>query len=73
MSTELISSKKLAKHAGWPVGRIRNLIAKGEIRHVRIGGGFYLPKTAIEDYLAEHMVEPAHALDLSAWKRDGKA
>ena len=42
----------------WPVARIRNLIAKQEIRHVRIGGSLFLPENAVDEYLAANMVEP---------------
>ncbi|KAB2704023.1 DNA-binding protein [Ochrobactrum sp. MH181795] len=58
MQCQLLSPKQLADRSGWPVARIRNLIAKQEIRHVRIGGSLFLPEDAVDEYLAENMVEP---------------
>lgn len=58
MQSQLLSPKQLADRSGWPVARIRNLIAKQEIRHVRIGGSLFLPETAVDEYLAANMVEP---------------
>lgn len=73
MATDLVSPRQLADYVGWPVGRVRMLIAKGAIRHVRIGGGFYLPKTAIEEYLAVHMVKPDHAVGPTGPAASGSA
>ena len=61
MQSSLLSAKQLADRCGWPVGRIRSLIARQAIRHVRIGGSIFLPETAIEVYLAANMVEPKGA------------
>lgn len=58
MQSQLLSLKQLADHAGWPITRIRNLIARQEIRHVRIGGSLFLPSNAVDEYLATNMVEP---------------
>lgn len=58
MQSQLLSPKQLADRSGWPVARIRNLIAKQEIRHVRIGGSPFLPENAVDEYLAANMVEP---------------
>ncbi|WP_454849991.1 helix-turn-helix domain-containing protein [Rhizobium binxianense] len=58
MHSQLLSPKQLADRSGWPVARIRNLIAKQEIRHVRIGGSLFLPESAVDEYLAANMVEP---------------
>lgn len=58
MQSQLLSPKELADRSGWPVARIRNLIAKQEIRHVRIGGSLFLPENAVDEYLAANMVEP---------------
>jgi len=73
MSQDLLSPCQLARHCGWPVGRIRTLIARRAIRHVRIGGGFYLPKTAIDEYLAKHMVEPEREKSPSSARHSGNA
>jgi len=58
MQSQLLSPKQLADRSGWPVARIRNLISKQEIRHVRIGGSLFLPENAVDEYLAANMVEP---------------
>ncbi|AUC12991.1 MULTISPECIES: hypothetical protein [Agrobacterium] len=58
MQAQLLSRKQLADRSGWPVARIRNLIAKQEIRHVRIGGSLFPPENAVDEYLAANMVEP---------------
>lgn len=58
MQAQLLSPKQLANRSGWPVARIRNLIAKQEIRHVRIGGSLFLPENAVDEYLAANMIEP---------------
>lgn len=51
-------TEAIGDRSGWPVARIRNLIAKQEIRHVRIGGSLFLPENAVDEYLAANMVEP---------------
>lgn len=58
MQSQLLSPKQLADRAGWPVARIRSLISKHEIRHVRIGGSLFLPESAVDEYLAANMIEP---------------
>ncbi|QTN03164.1 helix-turn-helix domain-containing protein [Ochrobactrum sp. EEELCW01] len=58
MQAQLLSPKQLADRSGWPVARIRKLIAKQEIRHVRIGGSLFLPENAVDEYLAANMVDP---------------
>jgi hypothetical protein len=58
MQSQLLSPKQLADRSGWPVARIRNLIAKQEIRHVRIGGSLFLPESAVDGCFAANMVEP---------------
>ncbi len=58
MQAQLLSLKQLSDRCGWPVARIRNLITKQEIRHVRIGGSLFLPENAVDEYLAANMVEP---------------
>ncbi|MDP9771238.1 UNVERIFIED_ORG: hypothetical protein QE434_000027 [Rhizobium sp. SORGH_AS 755] len=58
MQAQLLSRKQLADRSGWPVARIRNLIAKQAIRHVRIGGSLFPPENAVDEYLAANMVGP---------------
>ncbi len=68
MQIELESPRELAERIGWPVRRIRNLIANKQIRHHRIGGSILIPTDAIDEFLHRteiqpcHVEEPAHAL-----------
>ncbi|NSZ74992.1 DNA-binding protein [Agrobacterium tumefaciens] len=57
MQAQLLSPKQLADCCRWPGARIRNLIAKQEIRYLRIGGSLFLPDTFIDEYLAANMIE----------------
>ena len=59
-SNNLLSPKELAAHAGWPVRRVRNLIAAKQIRHIRIGGNIFAPSNAIDEYVQANMVEPCN-------------
>lgn len=58
MQMELFSPRETADKYGWPVARIRQLIAKKEIRHIRIGGSVFLPGAAVDEYVALNMIEP---------------
>lgn len=55
---KLLSPREIALKTGWPITRIRNLINKKEIRHVRIGGNLFLPENAIDEYVTANMVNP---------------
>lgn len=59
---DLLSPREIALKTGWPIARIRNLINRKEIRHVRIGGNLFLPENAIDEYVATNMVEPTNRL-----------
>jgi hypothetical protein len=39
--------------------RIRNLISRRELRHVRIGTNIYVPAGAVEEFIHRNTVEPA--------------
>ena len=54
----LISPRELADHSGWPERRTRNLLREGQLRHVRVGVSYLVPKTAIEEFIERNMVEP---------------
>jgi excisionase family DNA binding protein len=58
MSHELESPKQLSVRSGWPERRIRNLIAKNQLRHIRIGGSILVPIDALEEFLQLNMVRP---------------
>jgi excisionase family DNA binding protein len=58
MTANLESPRQLAQRTGWPERRIRNLIANGKIRHIRIGCNLFIPPGAIEEFLKFNMVEP---------------
>jgi len=55
---KLLTPKELAAYAGWPVRRIRNLILKKRIRYIQIGGKYFAPKSAIDEFIQDNMVEP---------------
>jgi len=54
----LESPREVAERLGWPLARVRKLIRAKELRHLKVGGLYMIPRGAIEDYLAAHMVEP---------------
>ncbi len=53
--------KEMAAHSGWPERRIRNLLAEGELKHVRIGSHYLLPLDAIDEFLERKMFKPCQA------------
>lgn len=55
---KLFSPRELSKISGWPEKRIRNLIASGDLKHVKIGANYFAPEDAIEDFLRRNMVTP---------------
>jgi hypothetical protein len=56
---DLESPRALAARTGWSERRIRNLISRRELRHVRIGASIYVPVGAVEEFIQRNMVEPA--------------
>lgn len=43
-SDEILESpKELAERIGWPLARIRKLIRNKQVRHVKIGGLYFIP------------------------------
>ena len=56
---DLESPRQLAARTGWPERRIRNLISRRELRHVRIGTNIYVPAGAVEEFIHRNTVEPA--------------
>lgn len=56
---KLYSPRELSEVSGWPEKRIRNLIASGDLKHVKIGASYFAPEDAIEDFLNRNMVTPA--------------
>jgi excisionase family DNA binding protein len=57
-ASELKTPKEMANQSGWPERRIRNLLAEGELKHVRIGSHYLLPIDAIEEFLERKMHRP---------------
>lgn len=55
--------KELAERLGWPIARVRKLIRQKALRHMKIGGLYFVPAGAVEEYLAAQTVEPAAQLD----------
>lgn len=58
MDMGLESIKELADRTGWPQSRIRKLVDNRELRHVRIGGGIFIPDGAIEEFIKNNTVAP---------------
>lgn len=54
---QLLTLPKLAAQSGWPVSRIRRMVARGELSHIRVNGRLLLPETAIEDFVTNHFVD----------------
>lgn len=59
MVSQLETPKQLAERVGWPVRRIRAMICRRQLRHVRVGGSIFLPTDAFDEYLTTHMIAPA--------------
>jgi len=57
----LLTPRQLAAETGWPEKRIRKLISTRNIRFLRNGANFLLPRNAIHEYIARNMVEPCTA------------
>jgi len=55
----LESPREVALRVGWPLARVRKLIKDREIRHLKIGGLYFVPQGAVEEYLAAKTVEPS--------------
>ena len=58
---QLLTLPKLALYSGWPVSRIRRMIARQQLPHVRVGGRVLVPEGAIDDFLAKNFVVPGSA------------
>ena len=46
---QLLTLPKLAAQSGWPESRVRRMVARGLLSHIRVNGRLLLPDTAIED------------------------
>ena len=57
-AVELISPRQLARRTGWAEKRIRSMIDRRHLRHIRIGSRYFLPDNAVDEYIARKMVEP---------------
>lgn len=56
---KLISTKETARASGWPERRIRQMVARRELRHIRVGRKILLPDSAVAEYISKNMSEPA--------------
>ncbi len=54
---QLLTLPKLAAQSGWPESRIRRMVARKQLAHIRVNGRLMLPETAIDDYVAKNFVE----------------
>ncbi|NIY78995.1 helix-turn-helix domain-containing protein [Celeribacter sp. HF31] len=63
----------MAQRLGWPERRVRSLISTRQLRHVKIGGLYFVPDGAMDEFLNARMVEPQQrkpVLDKSAAKTE---
>ncbi|MEM5476815.1 hypothetical protein [Pacificibacter sp. AS14] len=51
------SPSDAASRLGWPLARVRRLIRRKEVRHIKVGGIYLLPAGAAEEYLDAKTVE----------------
>lgn len=58
----LISAKETALRTGWPERRIRQMIARKELRHIRVGNKILLPETAVAEFIRQNMAVPCSSL-----------
>jgi len=58
MQNNLETPKELAQRLGWPERRVRSLISAKQLRHVKIGGMYFVPQGAFDEFLSANMVEP---------------
>jgi hypothetical protein len=54
---QLLTLPRLAAQSGWPESRIRRMVARKQLAHIRVNGRLMLPETAIDDYVARNFVE----------------
>ncbi|PBN41248.1 hypothetical protein [Sphingobium sp. D43FB] len=55
---QMLTIKEMAAASGWPEARIRRLIVRRRVRHVRLDGLLLLPENALEEFLQANMVTP---------------
>ncbi len=60
---QLLTLPKLAAQSGWPESRIRRMVARNQLSHIRVNGRLLLPETAIEEYVANHFVDAVGHLE----------
>jgi len=53
---QLLTLQQLAEQSGWPVSRIRRMLAHQQLPHVRVGGRILVPNDAIATYLSNNFV-----------------
>lgn len=68
---QLLTLPKLAQHSGWPVSRIRRMIARKQLPHVRVGGRVLVPEGAIDEFLSSNFIVPGRAIPQPEGLRDG--
>jgi excisionase family DNA binding protein len=55
---QMMTIREIARHSGWPEGRIRRLVAARRLRHVKLDGLLLLPANAVDEFVQANMVEP---------------
>jgi hypothetical protein len=54
---QLLTLPKLAAQSGWPESRIRRMVARGQLSHIRVNGRLLLPDNAVQEYVTSHFVD----------------
>lgn len=56
---KLESPRQLAERLGWPLARVRKLIRLKQLRHVKVGGLYFIPSGAMDEFFEAQTIEPA--------------
>ncbi|MPL98013.1 hypothetical protein SDC9_44211 [bioreactor metagenome] len=58
LQQQLESPRQVAERLGWPLARVRKLIRAKQVRHVKVGGLYFVPVGAVDEFLRARMIEP---------------
>jgi excisionase family DNA binding protein len=52
------SPREVAERLGWPLARVRKLIRSKQLRYVKVGGMYFVPAGAFDEFMLANTVEP---------------
>jgi excisionase family DNA binding protein len=52
------SPREVAERLGWPLARVRKLIRSKQLRYVKVGGMYFVPAGALDEFMLANTVEP---------------